>query len=297
VRSKAHRIAPFEAGLEFFSADVAPMFLHDEVRAAPAEVRRSLLVLHLHEWLEFTEWLELGPVNRACELLRRKHFFPWLPARMRADALKIYTDEAGHAEMSHALGDTVATETGIESLRLRPAFLDTFDGIVTAAEPEYEPLLTVLFATVSETLITGSLKRLPEDRTVQHAVRDMAKDHELDEGLHHAFFRSVFLNLWPRLPGEMRRLLGPLLPRMILTFLEPDPGAMTRMLGEHPGTFPDPARIAREVACGPRLRATIVAAALPTVRMAVQAGAFEEPDTAAAFHECGLHPPRSALVA
>ena len=288
VRSKPHRLAPFEPQLEFFSATVAPLFSHPEVQAAGSEVRTSLLVLHLHDWLEFTEWLELGPVNRACELLRRKHFLQWLPAEMRADALKIYTDEAGHAEMSHALGEAVASATGVASLRLRPAFLDTFDRMVRSAEPEYEPLLTVLFATVSETLITGSLKQLPEDETVQRAVRDLAKDHEIDEGLHHAFFRNVFMSVWPRLPLEMRHLLGPLLPRMILAFLEPDRDGLERMLAEHRGTFADPRRIADEVVHGAFVRAMVEQASRPTVRIIMRAGGFEEPGTAAAFRECGL---------
>jgi hypothetical protein len=295
VRSKEHHLAPFEPDLEFFSAAVAPLFLHARVREADASVRRSLLVLHLYDWLEFTEWLELGPVNRACDLLRRESFLPWLPAEMRADALKIYTDEAGHAEMSHALGDSVVRATGVTPLRLRPAFLTALDEMVAAEDPEHEPLLTVLFATVSETLITGSLKRLPNDPTVQKAVRDLAKDHAIDEGLHHAFFRSVFVRLWPRLSADLRRRLGPLLPRMILAFLEPDVVAMRGMLERFPDAFDDPAGIAREVADSDEMRAVIEEAAVPAMRVLAHGGAFEEPAVAAAFKACGLLPP--AVVA
>lgn len=293
VRSKQHHVAPFEPHLEFFSAAIAPLFLHPRVRAAGASTRSELLVLHLYEWLEFTEWLELGPVNRACDLLRRESFLPWLPEEMRTDALKIYTDEAGHAEMSHALGYSVMKHTGVEPLRLRPSFLDTLDAIVGAEDPEWEPLLTVMFASVSETLISGSLKRLPNDTTVQRAVRDLARDHAVDEGLHHAFFRAVFVRLWPRLDDDMRRRIGPLLPRMILAFLEPSVDAMTRMLERFPEAFDDPRTIARETADGEELRAIVHEAAVPTMRVVALGGGFEDPETVDAFLACGLTPPLS----
>lgn len=296
VLSKIHQLAPFEPDLEFFSAAVAPVFIHPEVKGADHAVRRELLVLHLYDWLEFTEWLEIGPVNRACELLRRAQFLPWLSDEMRMDALKIYSDEAGHAEMSHALVAAVIDHTGVPSLHLRPAFLETFDRIVETQEPEFEPLLELLFAAISETLITGSLKRLPKDKTVQKAVKDFAEDHATDEGRHHAYFRSVLLQVWPRLPRETRRKVGPLLPQMILTFLSPQVSAMTQMLKRFPDQFPRPYEIAQEVAGNDVIRDSINTAAVPTMRAIGTAGGFSDQETLDAFLERGLQPPRTALT-
>jgi hypothetical protein len=285
VRSGSEHIAvaPFDPDLYFFSREILALFRHSAVANAPEDVQRGLLVLHLYEWLEFTEWLELGPVNDACNMIRRPDFLPWLSPKMKEDAIKIYTDEAGHAQMSHALVEGAKDFTGITPPRFMPQFLDTLDAMVADHEPEVAPLVKLLFAIVSETLITGSLVKLPKDQGVQQAVRDLAQDHATDEGRHHAFFRQVCMFVWPRLPGELRRRLGPLFPDMILTFLTPDPRALERMLSHFPEVFGSPRAIAESVVGAPDTASDIRNAAKPTLRMLRQTGVFEEPEVADAF--------------
>jgi hypothetical protein len=290
VRSGSEHIAaaPFDPGLYFFSRDILALFRHAAVAGAPEDVQRGLLVLHLYEWLEFTEWLELGPVNDACNMIRRPDFLPWLNPKMKEDAIKIYTDEAGHAQMSHALVEGAKDFTGIDPPRFMPQFLNTLDEMVAEHEPEIAPLVKLLFAIVSETLITGSLVKLPKDDTVQQAVRDLAQDHATDEGRHHAFFRQVCMFVWPRLPGELRRRLGPLFPDMILTFLTPDPRALERMLSHYPDVFDSPRAVAESVIGAPATNADIRNAAKPTLRMLRQIGVFDEPDVGDAFLRRGF---------
>jgi hypothetical protein len=281
-------VAPFDPERYFFSRDILALFRHPSVARAPDDVQRGLLVLHLYDWLEFTEWLELGPVNDACNMIRRPDFLPWLSPKMKDDAVKIYTDEAGHAQMSHALVEETQKFTGIAPPRLRPQFVDTLDTMVAEYEPEVEPIVKLLFAIVSETLITGSLLKLPKDETVQQAVRDLAQDHATDEGRHHAFFRQVCLFVWPRLPRDLRRRLGPLFPDMILTFLAPDPRALERMLSHYPDVFPSPRLVAESVVGARETLADMRNAAKPTLRMLRQNGVFDEPEVADAFLRRGL---------
>lgn len=283
VRSKRPHVAPFDPDLVFFSAEILPLFRHPTVRDAPDDVRRALLVHRLYQWLEFTEWLELGPVNDACNMIRRSDFLPWLPAEMKSDAIKIYTDEAGHAQMSHALVEATEKYTGISPPKGQPLFVNALDQMIQELEPELEPLVILMFAMVSETLITGSLKKLPNDETVQQAVRDLADDHATDEGKHHAYFRDVCLYVWPRLPSELRRILGPLLPDMILTFLRQEPRTLESMLAHFPETFPNPREIAEEVAGADTTHLGMQASAQPSLRMMRQNGVFEDPEVAAAF--------------
>ncbi|HEY2671028.1 MAG TPA: hypothetical protein VGJ07_11720, partial [Rugosimonospora sp.] len=113
MRAKPRRNSPFRPGLDFFSADLCVPLRHPQVRAAGLRVRRDLLVHCLYQYLEFTVQLETGPVNEACLLLRSPAFLPSLPTGMKNDALRIYTDEAGHAEMSHTLQAAVQEETGV----------------------------------------------------------------------------------------------------------------------------------------------------------------------------------------
>ena len=92
VRKKPRRTAPFNGELFYYSKDLATLFAHPKVRNAKDETQRTLLVLHLYNYLEFTVRLELGPVNEVSQMLRREDFLPWLPPQMKDDALKIYVD-------------------------------------------------------------------------------------------------------------------------------------------------------------------------------------------------------------
>lgn len=287
-QGKHHSEIPFEPELDFFSRNLSPLFRSSEVRKAPSDVQQQLLVLTLYDWLEFTEWLEVGPVNSVCDRLRQPHFLPWIPAAMKADALKIYTDEAGHAEMSHALARAVEAHTDVQSARLRPSFLDVFDHLATSVEPALARLVELFLAITSETLITGTLNKLPNDPTVQTAVREIAQDHAADEGRHHAYFRALCLLVWPRLPTEIARRLGVLLPDMILAFLEPDARGLARLL-ERTGHFGvDAGRIASEVCAEPATRLTIRSSCAPTLRMYKEAGLFCDPAVSDAFQAAGF---------
>jgi hypothetical protein len=290
-----HRPAPLDKSLLYFSPAVAPLFTHAAVKKAADEVQRGVLVLSLFDWLEFTEWLETGPVNESCDLLRRAHFLPWLPQLMRADALKIYTDEAGHAQMSHDLARAVEQATGYRSLQLRPPFLSVFSDLVAAHDRHLEPLLTLCFAIVSETLITSSLKDLPKDERVQLAVREFARHHAQDEARHHHYFRELCMMLWPRLPQEMRRLIGPLLPRMVLTFLRPSYDSLVRILSEFPDSFPEPQLIADQILGSSTIEESVRRASTPTLRMFAACGALDDDEVLDSFIESGLEPPQSVL--
>lgn len=282
VRSKPRRGTEFGADRHYFSPDLCPPLAHPAVHAQPAEVLERLLVHHLYLYLEFTVRLETGPVNDACLLLREPTFLPWLPAGMRDDALRIYTDEAGHAEMSHTLMAAVRARTGVDPVPHEPRFLRELDRVYTSTD--LDPLLLRLFfVVVSETLITASLSRLPRDERVQVPVRELAADHAADEGRHYAYFRQLFEYLWPRLPAAERREIGTLLPRMMLAYLEPDEHAVAAVLADC--GIDEPARVAREVVEGPETLADIRQGAQPTVRMFAQNGVFDDPVIAAAFAE------------
>jgi hypothetical protein len=296
VVKTSHSIVPFDQRLMCFSPAATPLFLDHRIRSASEAVRRHILILSLFDWLEFTVWLETGPVNDACDLLRRPHVLPWLPDEMRADALKIYTDEAGHAQMAYSLRQMIEDATGVKSLQLRPAFLETFRVLVNESSPRYEALLTICFAIVSETLITGSLKQVPQDGAVQEAVRNFAHHHAEDEARHHHYFRQLCEMLWPRLPYELRRSLGPMLPRMILTFLSPSSDAVIRILAEFPDTFEQPAQVAADLLSSEAVIGSLRESALPTLRMLGGCNVFYDHGVLEAFIEHGLAPPPSILA-
>ena len=296
IRKKSRRATPFERDLYFYPQGLATLFAHPNVARSPEHVRRELLVLHLYNFLEFTVKLELGPVNEVNKMLCDEEFLPWLPSQMRDDAFKIYIDEGAHAEMCHRLMTAVQETTKVERLRLKPAFLRAIDDLVDSEEPEYRPLIKLFFVIVSETLITGSLVRLPRDESVQRAVRELANDHATDEGRHHAYFRKVFEYVWPRLPRETKRRIGILLPDMILAFLQPDKSALARMLESFPDEFPEPVQLVEEVLNYKSTRNGILTSASPTLKMFGENHVFDDPVIDNAFAGLRLVPSRNEEI-
>lgn len=61
-------------------------------------------------------------------------------------------------------------------------------------------------------------------------VRQLVDDHAEDEGRHHASFRSLFTRVWPQLSARDQADVGPLLPQLVLSFLEPDRVALEGIL-------------------------------------------------------------------
>ncbi|GAA0909854.1 diiron oxygenase [Virgisporangium aurantiacum] len=279
VRSKPHRVEPFDPNLQYFSPELSTLLTHPEVAAAPPGIIKEILVYNLYTYLEFTVRLETGPVNEVCVMLRSPQFLPWLPSKMKDDALRIYTDEAGHAEMSHSLIAAVVKETRVAPVPQDPQFLGQLRQLYHDNLPAFQPFIKLFFVVVSETLITGTLTRLPQDRKVQTAVRDLARDHASDEGRHHAYFKQLFEYVWPKLPVPLRKKFGPMLPAVIHAFLAPDELGLRTILERFPSHFPDPYRIVSEIMHMDSTYSAILSGAQPTIRILRQVGLLEDEET------------------
>ena len=232
VRSMGRRADSFDSRLDYFPRKLSALFLHPDVRSMiPPSKQTELLIYQLYVYLDFTVWLEMGPVNEVCNLLRRPDFLPWIASAMKEDAFKIYTDEAGHAQMCAELRASITAATGVNPiLNERPQFLSTLDQLIHGHPLEFANVIKLFFVIVSETLITGLLSKLPSEQSVQATVRAVVSDHAKDEARHHAYFRALFENLWPRMPRPLAHRIGLQLPEIIMAFLQPDKPALTKIV-------------------------------------------------------------------
>lgn len=288
VRARPHRDEPFESGLAYFTPELVPLLAVPGARdALPAEVAYELGVHHLHWHLRMTVQLEMGPVNDACRLLVDPSRTPGLPATLRHDALRVYTDEGGHAEMTYGLSLAAARATGVEPLTVPPPYVRRVASLVDRADPGLADHVRLLAAVVSETLVSATLTLVPEDERVQASVREVIADHAADEHRHAVFFRDVFARFWPSLDAPVRRRLGLLLPDLVNTFFEPDRVVIEAVASCYPDVFPDPAEAAEAAVGAPKVR-TVPVAAENTLRLFAAYGVLDDPEVAAAFEKAGL---------
>ena len=290
VRRKPRReLVPQDAGALYFPPELVPVVSHPLVAEKGPEAVQTILIHRLYDYLHFTTELEeLAVIPVAGGICRGVSGLD-LPERMRADAFKIVTDEAWHAQFSYDLIRQTEQLTGVrhQSQGL-PRFVGHLDVVRERLSPGTRGAEALLFAVVSETLISRILSDIPHDARLPAAVRDLVQDHAEDEGRHHAYFRCVLEYLWPALNPSERREVGPRIPSIIRAFLEPDFPAVHRSLRAVGLTPAQATRAVAESWPESRVQADIAACAQAAVRHFQQVGAMNDAETLEAFAEAGL---------
>jgi hypothetical protein len=273
----------------YFSPELLPVAGHPLVRDKGPNVVHELLVRHLYDYLDFTMELEQLAVMPVVEKISRGRAGLDLPEQMRADAFKIVTDEAWHAQFSYDLARQVELETAVPQDRSQlPAFIGRLDAVRAQMQPELRGMEGLLFAIVSETLMSSMLADLPRDDRLPSAVRALVRDHAEDEGRHHVYFRDVLRRFWPALSRAERSAVGPLLPEIVQAFLQPDYRQIGRNLCAVGLSAAEAEQALLESMPQNTVAQDMAEAAKAAVRYFVELGVLDDPRSALAFHEAGL---------
>lgn len=289
VRNAPRRLLTIEEDKLFFRPDLFPASQHSILVSRHKDSMRHSLVLHLFNYLSFTEDLEHEVVNKVAARLAKAKYPISIPRHMQLAAYKIYIDEGYHALFSADVEDQIAAFTGImKQNAIGPAFLTTLEQHREAADPQMQWLVDLFCSIISETLISGTLSRIPQDERVVTVVRNMIADHAIDEGVHHVYFASLLELLWPQLNNAQRHFIGPLLPQLIKAFLAPDRALIMNTL-QASGLNAKEARHVYED-CYPEAEVmnSIKTASAVSLRYFRQCGALDEPCISDAFGDAGF---------
>ncbi|MDB5578227.1 MAG: P-aminobenzoate N-oxygenase AurF [Bradyrhizobium sp.] len=273
----------------FFTPELVPLIDHPLISGRGDEVVHQVITRHLLGHLNFTDTLENEVVTPVAYMIGRRQLDFGLPAAMLVDARKIAVDEMHHALFAAGFVEEISLLSGVDPLPAqRPSFLLELDTIKSCCESRHVPLVMLFFAIISETLITSTLTRVPNDERVVAGVRTILGDHAEDEARHHLYFTDVLTACWPRLTAVQRALVGPLLPRFISMFLAPDlldaQGCLAAL--GFPADLAE--RIMEEVYPGERIASEVRAKADSVVRLMGRAGVLEDQRTFDSFHKFGL---------
>ena len=290
VRSKPRKMASeLEPGKNLFPRSLFPIVDHEALTHLCPETTNSLLNLRLFLYMDFTTALEQEVVNPA--LVDISKGIPGLEfsPELRLDAHRIYVDEGYHAlaavDLAQQLSDTVATPYTRMS---QHEFIVGLRKIVTNVPQTESRLTAIAAATVSETLISGTLSQIPQDQSVVQVVRQAVAEHAADERTHHAYFSRLHEVIWPRLSRQQQRLLAPLYADFILDFLVPDKENLKSIL-EQAGVPEDTARkVVNETYESIDLLPGIRHAARATIRLLQRTGVLEITEAREKFEAEGL---------
>jgi len=233
VRTQPRRILLEEDYLNkvFWLPELAPISLH------PLIIKKGLsskiLVHYLYLHLDFTIKLEQEAVNSVANQIAQNKTGLAIPEEMRFDAYKIYCDEAYHALLYADFKRQVEASTGISNdFPNNPFFLHQLREIQYGFTKSLSQLIEVFFVIVSETLISATLKKIPKDNRVVSTVRQLVRDHALDEAYHCTYFSNLLQVVWPQLQHKHQEIIGQLLPQFIRIFLVPDYPALKLILSQ-----------------------------------------------------------------
>ncbi|WP_326615207.1 diiron oxygenase (plasmid) [Streptomyces scopuliridis] len=292
VRRRPRR--PFAAAEPelYFPPELYPVVRHPLVTAKGSTVVNDLLLQRLYDYLEFTTELETLAVIPVATKISRGRSGLVLSGRMRSDAYKIVTDEAWHAQFSHEFVCEIEAETRVPwSLKgacTPPAFLLRLDEIRGRLPQDLRGVEGLLFAIVSETLISGMLSQIPRDDRLPLSVRNIVRDHAEDEGRHHVYFRTLLTHLWPALGRAERQAVGPLIPAVVYAFLEPDYAQTAHHLRGIGLTGEQIDQVITESWPTDRIQSSVAAAASQLTRYLSEVGALGDKRTLVAFEEAEL---------
>ncbi|MFI5868325.1 diiron oxygenase [Streptomyces sp. NPDC051546] len=273
----------------FFSPELVPALAHPILQQAEPRIRETVLVHRLYEYLKFTIDLEQSAVIPVTGHISRGMSGLDLPEHMLLDAFKIVTDEAWHAQFTYEILRDVRTRTRIApALPDPPTFTDELARIHDELPSQVRGLDELLFAIVSETLISSILDELPQDKRLPEAVREMVADHAVDEAKHHSYFSTLLRFLWPALTKRERELAGPYIPRLIFAFLEPDYASAALGLRASGLSGHQVEQIMSDCYTRDKVVDEVRRGAGPTLQYFVEAGALEHTATFEAFQESGL---------
>lgn len=267
-----------------FSPSLVPALRHPLIIDRGDEFAVRLLANRFFTYADFTSVLEREAINVVTERLARKDFWCSLPQSMYIGAGRIYTDEAFHAQESDEIIAAIGRSIQMEPKHLhRPRFMTMMDSLCSDFDTAGQKLAFIGFSMVSETLISSILDYIPNDPLVVGEVRAFVREHARDEGRHHAYFSDLLTYGWPRLPKAQQQLLGPLLPKFVRWFLEPDLQWLTSFLREEGLSQKHVERVIGESYVESEVSDSIRLAARQSITLFNEIGVFESSECREAF--------------
>jgi hypothetical protein len=219
-----------QAGLPF-SLALFPVATHPLVTRLGPSVTYRLLAQRLYAYMDWTIVLETDAILPVVKAIVEDGYDLGGGLELQRDALKIVYDEGKHAWEAMSTKHEVIAMTGIfAEPSATPGYLHCLRRAREEAQPGDQTMIDLLFAIVSETLITKMLTQLPRDETVLPLVRSTVLDHARDEARHHLVFAQIIQIAWARWAPDQRARYAPLLAEFVAAFLQPDLGSIRRWL-------------------------------------------------------------------
>mgnify|MGYP003587967043 CR=1 FL=1 len=171
--------------------------------------------------LDFTYGLEQCLIAQVSANMAAGDLLSQLPQAVKIDALKVQCDEAYHALQAYWLTEGVRRATGINTpMNLDTHFLRFVARTTDGSIPLSADLIRFCAVTVSETLITKSLRDDWRDASLPKEIRSFFLEHYKDEARHSVYFAWLLESLWPTWSDLTRSIVAELWLQFVDAYLD-----------------------------------------------------------------------------
>ena len=246
ARSTVRRQGPRHTNMadQVFPEAFTPLLRSVRLQGASAAQRHGLQRSALFRFLNFTHKLELLVVNTVTANIALGRYDLFLPRRIRLGAHKLYVDEGYHALAAFEAMAVLQQSDGPGLLtEAPPPFLSAIrDGLEFGNDMRRRYLGELFFVIASEMLISSTLHDAQAQAGMGGPIREMLRDHAMDEARHHAFYRDVLDTIWDQLDRDDQHHLAAMMPDLVAGYCQPDRPALRadlRWLGLAPHEIED----------------------------------------------------------
>jgi hypothetical protein len=275
-----------ETGLVLFPPELVPGVGHPLVDKLGNHAMGLLTMRKLESYNDFTEKLEYKAIMAGSIKIAQNPRAFGLSEQAGREARLIVTDESHHAYVAIELMKRLPGMSELPPLtQSQPLFLRGLEELGRGLPTEFADDLLVAFVSISETLITSMLQKIPRDRRVVSAVRNTIRDHRADEARHHSYFVYVVHQHWASSAPDRREILGPLYAKLIRLFLDPDIDLCRAWLLEAGLDPHDAEAVVQDYYSPERVAASIRANSFATLKLMERVGVLDHPTARPAFVE------------
>ncbi|RPG53597.1 MAG: hypothetical protein CBE48_001120 [Flavobacteriales bacterium TMED288] len=195
---------------------------HDGLKSLSDDQKRFVMGTQLLEFVEKTTIFEVEHVNNVANSLALGKYNFEIPNILKVDAFKIYTDEGFHALFSKKMADDIKKYYKIEddiTPYLKNFFLE-LNNIGSEFGKKYSYLSNLSSTIVSESMIVQDISNEMKG-IVYEPIREMFKDHMIDEAYHANYFGTLLKVIWPQFSEKEKEIMSFNLCESILLLSKP----------------------------------------------------------------------------
>ena len=200
----------------------SPILDHNDLKSLSDDQKRFVMGTQLLEFVEKTTIFEIEQVNNVANNLALGKYDFDIPNLLKVDAFKIYTDEGFHALFSKKMSDDIKKYYKIEddiTPYLKNFFLQ-LKKIGSKFDQKYLYLSNLSSTIVSESMIVHDISNEMKS-IVYEPIREMFRDHMIDEAYHANYFGTLFKVIWSQLSKKEKEIMSSNLCDSILLLSKP----------------------------------------------------------------------------